>query len=332
VKHVVIRNPFLKGWEYGMLRALENAIVQQTNAEIIYLPDFGKEKLLEKSQHGMRLSSFRKLVPKKQLDIEADVIWCILMGPENMMLDLFKGWQKIKHRIVYLFDTLPPQYPLIKSLFSSDAFNIRITSFNDSKEDLEKLTSKKWHVIEQAGTENLFKSIPFENKIIHFSSYGRKWPALHEALVEFCCKNKLYYDFTTHDGRHPVAEAELLYQQYAWHINHSLFTFSWPVELTNPSRAGHLHPVTCRWFEAACAGTVMIGKKPGNEKMEDYLFPGSVIELDPSGKREDMLVKLENIWQNRKELYNYANDQLRINYSKLVWPNRIKRMLNLIGE
>jgi hypothetical protein len=332
VKHVVLRNPFLKGWEYGMLRALENAIIETTQAEVINLPDYGKEKLLEKTQHGMRLSSFRKLVPKKQLTIEADVVWCILMGPENMMLDLFKGWQKIKHRIVYLFDTLPAQYPLIKSLFSSDEFNIKITSFNDAKADLEKITSKKWQVIEQAATEGLFTTVPYEKKIIHFSSYGRKWPALHEVLLEFCKNKNLYYDFTTHDARHPVAEPELLYSQYAWHLNHSLFTFSWPVELTNPSRAGNLNPITCRWFEAACSGTVMIGKKPANERFDEYLFPNAVVEMDPSEKKAGMLSRLEKIWEGRKELYHRANEQQKIHYSKMVWGERIRRMLNLIGE
>jgi hypothetical protein len=332
VKHVVLRNPFLKGWEYGMLRELENAIIQHTHAEVIQLPDYGKEKLLEKTQHGMRLSAFRKFIPKKELKIEADVVWCILMGPENMTLDLFKGWKKIKHRIVYLFDTLPAQYPLIKSLFSSDDFNIKITSFNDAKTDLEKLTSKKWHVIEQAATEELFRTVPFENKIIHFSSYGRRWPALHETLLEFCHAKNLYYDFTTHDGRHPAVEPELLYRQYAWHLNHSLFTFSWPVELTNPSRAGHLHPITCRWFEAACSGTVAIGKKPANEKFDEYLFSEAVIEMDPSEKKDAILVRLEKIWDMRRQLHDQANELQQKHYPKLVWQNRIRRMLNLIGS
>jgi hypothetical protein len=332
LKHVLIRNPFLKGWEYGMLRALENAIIRQTKAEVIELPDYGKEKLLEKTQHGMRLSSIRKLIPKKQLNIDADVLWYILMGPENMTLDLFKGWKKIKHRVVYLFDTLPQQYPLIKSLFSSDDFNIKITSFNDAKKDLEKLTSGKWQVIEQAATEGLFHPVSFENKIIHFSSYGRRWPALHEVLLEFCEKNNLYYDFTTHDGRHPAAEPEWLYRQYAWHLNHSLFTFSWPVELTNPTRAGHLHPVTCRWFEAACSGTVIIGRNPDNELFDHYLFPGAVVEIDPAGKKEYIFGILENIWDNRKSLYDRACEQQRIHYSKLIWQNRLQKMLQLIGE
>ena len=332
MKHVLIRNPFLKGWEYGMLRALENAIVHQTKAEVIELPDYGKEKLLEKTQHGMRLSSLRKLIPKKQLHIDADVVWCILMGPENMTLDLFKGWKKIKHRIVYLFDTLPPQYPLIKSLFSSDDFNIKITSFNDAKADLEKLTSRKWQLVEQAATEGLFHPVPFENKIIHFSSYGRRLPALHEALLEFCLRNNLYYDFTTHDGKHPAAVPEQLYRQYAWHLNHSLFTFSWPVELTNPTRAGHLHPITCRWFEAACSGTAMIGKKPDNEKFDDCLFPGAVIEMDSSEKKEGMMNKLEKIWAMRRQLYDQANELQKIHFSKLVWKDRIQRILELIAE
>jgi hypothetical protein len=332
MKHILLRNPFLQGWEYGMLRALEKVIVQKTNATIIDIPGYGKEKLLEKTHHGMRLSRIRKLLPKKQLNIEGDVLWCILMGPENLMLDLFRGWQNIKTRVVYIFDTLPPQYDLIRSLSALNDFNVRITSFNDAREDLEKLTGRPWYAIEQAATTGLFKNVPFEEKLIHFSSYGRRWPALHKAVIEFCAGKGLYYDFTTHDGRHPTAEPELLYNQYAWHLNHSLFTFSWPVELTNPSRAGHLHPVTCRWFEAAASGTIIIGKKPGNENFDQYILPETVVELDPDSDYKTMRRRLEEIWEARYDLYEAAGKRQSKYYEKLFWENRVCRMLELANS
>lgn len=330
MRHVVLRNPLLSGWEYGMLRALENEIVLQTGARIVEMPSYGWQPVLQRSGHGMRLSGVRKWLLKKELEIDADVLWCILMGPENFTLDLYNGWQKAKHRIVYLFDTLPPQYPVIRELFSGNNFTTRITSFADAKNDLEKISGQPWHAVEQAGTDGLFRPAPFEEKVIHFSSYGRRWPAFHEALQEFCRENGLYYDFTTHDGRHPAAPTDELYRQYAWHLNHSLFTVSWPVELTNAARAAHLHPVTCRWFEAACSGTVILGRKPGNPLFDNYLFNNAVVDLDPLASKEKIKTGLAEIWSRRESLSQYAFQNWQARQKELTWTNRVNRMLQLL--
>lgn len=198
----------------------------------------------------MKLGIYRKYFPCQEFELQADVAWCILMGPENYQLDLFKNWNiRCKTKILYLFDTLPAQYPLIKRLFSNNIWDILITSFNDAVADLENITGRKWHSIEQAADIDLFKPVPVNDRLIHFSSYGRRYPEVHLAIKDFCVSNGLCYDYTTHDGKHPVVDSTELYRQYAWHLSHSLFTLSWPVELTNPSRAGHLHPITCRWFK-----------------------------------------------------------------------------------
>jgi hypothetical protein len=199
--------------------------------------------------HAMRLGKYRSWIPKKSLPVEADALWYVLMGPENYELDIFKDWNATaRHRIVYLYDTLEPQFPLIRRLFSDDTFNVRITSFNDAVPYLEQLTGKKWYSIEQGVPSDLFSCESEADRTIHFSSYGRRYPDFHKALQDFCKQNQLYYDFTTHNGKHPTAPEEDLYRQYAWHISHSIFTISWPVEFTNPQRAGRLKPLTCSWF------------------------------------------------------------------------------------
>jgi hypothetical protein len=242
LRHVLLKNPRLKGWQYGMLRALEEEIIRQTDAEVIEVPYYGLDPVMKRVGHQMRWDPIRKLLPKKSFVVNADVIWYILMGAENYELDLFRDWDKhAKHRIVYLFDTLEPQFVLTKNLFSDDGFNIRITSFEDAVEHLQTITGKGWHAIEQAVPKELFPIVPEKEKLIDFSSYGRRYPAFHTALLDYCHGNHLYYDYTTHDGIHPTAPDEELYNQYAWHLSHSIFTISWPVEMTHPKRAGRLN-------------------------------------------------------------------------------------------
>jgi len=330
MKHVVVRNSLLNGWEYGMLRSFEAAIVTETDATIVDIPHyrFGK-KYMHYFEQGLKRATYRQHFPKQVLDLKADVAWCILMGPENYRLDLYKGWDKgCKTRILYIYDTLPSQYAAIERLFSNQTWDILITSFNDAAADLEKLTGRKWHCIEQAADAELFQPVPLNERIIHFSSYGRRYPVLHQVVKDFCKANHLYYDYTTHDARHPVVDATELYQQYAWHLCHSVFTLSWPVELTNPARAGHLRPITCRWFEGAAAGTVILGRQPDNAAFKEWLGENVVIDIDPNAGGQELYRRIEKVWTNRESLLNNAALLAAARKADWTWNERVKRILS----
>jgi len=332
MQHVLIKDRDLNGWEYGMLRSFEKAIIKETNANRVEIPDYAYDKNVRKYfGHGMKRGQYRRYFPKHDFEIETDVAWYILMGPENYRLDLYKNWDKgCKKKILYLYDTLPSQYPLIKRLFSNNNWDILITSFNDAVADLESITGRKWHCIEQAADADLFKPVPFTERVIHFSSYGRRHTALHDALIEFCAVNKLYYDFTTHDGRHPTADSTELYKQYGWHLAHSLFTFSWPVELTNPQRAGHLKPVTCRWFEGVAAGTIIAGQPPANAAFNKYFGNDMVVKIEFNSTKKEYLKNLDVLFNKREEYHNAAISRSNSLAPFISWNERVKRILELL--
>jgi hypothetical protein len=330
MNNVVIRDANLNGWEYGMLRSFENAIIKETDAKIIEMPKYNfATKYISHFGLGMKRGKYRKYLPKKAFNIESDVSWCVLMGPENYRLDLYKNWQSTsKVKILYLFDTLPGQYDLIKRLFGNADWDILITSFNDAVDDLEKLTNRKWYCVEQAADLSLFESTSEIERSIHFSSYGRRNTMVHEVLLEFCKSNNLYYDYTTHDAKHPIADSSELYRQYAWHISHSLFTLSWPVELTSPARAGHLNPITCRWFEAAASGTVIIGRQPDNATFNQVLEKDLIIDLNPNLSKTELINRLSEIWHNREKLILNASEASKRNSERWSWNERVNRIVS----
>jgi len=334
MNHILFRDPALQGWEYGMQRSFENAIRQITAATVIDLPSYSLgKKYLHHFGHGMNKAVFRKYFPKQDFRVSGDVAWYILMAPENYRLDLFTKWSAgCSKKVLYLYDTLPAQYPLIRKHFSDGTWDLLITSFEDAVGDLERETGRKWHSIEQAADEKLFVPIPYNQRSIHFSSYGRRFPKVHEVLKDFCRTNNLYYDFTTHDGKHPVAEPAELYRQYAWHMTQSIFTFSWPVELTNPARAGHLRPITCRWFEAAAAGTILIGKAPANNKFDLFFDKDLVHPIDPDSAPEEIKKTLQHLWERREVLFQKANIFAQQHRTRLVWKERVERIMALIEK
>ena len=333
MKHVLLVDLSLNGREYGALRSLEAEIVNQTGALIIEIPQihYPLEKL--KMNQSMRLASVRKLIPKKRFQINADVIWCVLMGPENYKLDIFKEWNLVaKYRVVYLFDTFRHQLQCISRLFSNNIFNIKITSFNDAIPMLEEATGYKWHHIEQGADPVIFKPLQISERKIAFSSYGRKDLKMHENIKLFCKKKNLYYDFTTEINAVPIVDAQELYQQYAWHLCQSIFTISWAVEKTNPSRAKDLRPITCRWFEAAVSNTILLGQKPDNVHFDNYFPPNFVLPLNSENSAEDLQIKLEFIWENRFQLYDEKLLVFNKQMHRWTWQSRVDEIIIIINN
>ncbi len=320
-----------EGKEYGTLRSFEEAIIQEAGATVSEIPVHRLSPLLKKHfGHGMTRAKYRNWFPPQAWNNEkADIAWYILMGPENYQLDQFKNWQgQYKKKILYIFDTLPSQYPLIKKLFSNSDWDMLITSFNDAVPDLEQLTGRKWYTLEQATDTSFFTPLQLHERTIPFSAFGRRNPIYHEAVKSFCADHHLYYDYTMAASWEKNLDGRDLYQQYAWHLNHSVFTFSWPVELTTPDRAGHLHPITCRWFEAAAAGTVMIGKAPENSLFEDLLFPGAVQRLAWPATVESIHQQLKTLWEARAAHHQVALRMQATRSQQWSWRERVQRVLS----
>lgn len=333
-KHLVLQNQWVNGWEYGIVRAFEDAIARITGAKIINYPERHiHPAVMQRVGQGMNKGKYRKYLPKVAFAPEADVLWVILMGPENYELDLYKGWEKsAAKKIVYLCDTLPFQMETIKRLFSNNNFDLCITAFEEAVPQLEKVTQRKWHGIVQAAPTELFVASPLEERKIHFSAYGRRFPVFHEALIDFCGQNNLYYDYTTHDGRHPTADARELYKQYAWHLSNSVFNVSWPVELTNPQRAGYLRPITPRWFEAGLSNCIIVGKGPDNPKFYDELCTNIVHEVDPFQSKQKIFRRLDVLWQSRKALFDKSSHFRSDNAYRWSWDHRVNTILNLLAK
>jgi hypothetical protein len=332
--HLVLQNQHLQGWEYGIVRSFEDAICKLTGASLIHYPRPQiPKKLLPYFSQGYKRAKYRHLLPKTEFTPSCDVLWVVLMGPETYNLDLYQGWQKsAKKKVVYLCDTLPFQMDTIKRLFSDNDIDLCITAFAEAIPELEKVTGRKWHGLVQAAPVELFYPTPMNERLIHFSAYGRRFPAFHELLIDFCAANNLYYDYTTHDGRHPAAPPLELYEQYAWHVRHSLFNVSWPVELTNPQRAGSLRPITPRWFEGGLSGCILLGQGPQNDMFLKELCNDIVVNFDPFAEKQQMFRQLDNIWSSRIQFFQQFQQHAKANRERWGWENRVNTILDLISN
>jgi hypothetical protein len=336
MRSLILRDEGLTGgFEYGALRSFEDAIVKQANARTFELPhNTTRDRLERRCGHGTRYDGFRRWLPKRKLHLpEVDILWLVLMGPENYRLDTFAGWEKsARYKVIYIFDTFPSQYGLIRQLLSNSTWNLFITSFNESVPDLEMLTKHKWHHVDQAVNLDFFQPSPIEERVIHFSAYGRRHPLVHDAVVEFATKYRLIYDFSTRTRPPVTSDVMGLLEQYALNLSRSVFTFSWPVEVTNPARSGGLSPITCRWFEAAAAAVPVIGQAPSNLDFGRLFGKEFVVSLLANRGRASVVQQLELIWSRRFNLVEAAIERRHTLEGMLGWAERVNRILQLITD
>ncbi|MEA5602300.1 glycosyltransferase [Nostoc sp. UHCC 0252] len=333
LKHIVLTDPDLNGFEYGMLRDFEEEIIRVTSGHPVVMPKRKLPTFIEsRIGHGTRYGNLRKFIPKVEYDLKADVLWVILMGPENFPLDLFKNWDRhVGVKILYIFDTFEGQLPSIRRILDSTKWDLAITSFHGALPFLEEQTQHKWYAIPQGVKLDRFKPVAKEEKLISFSAYGRRLQNVHNSIKEYCLQTNKYYEYTTTTGLQPQLDPCENYRQYAWHLAHSFFTFSWPVELTNPKRVLTFSPITCRWFEAAASGTVILGQAPKDPEFEKIFGSDLVIPIDYTNTPENLRLIWEELWENRSSyLQAVVTRREKLGY-KWSWENRVKEILQLLN-
>jgi hypothetical protein len=331
LKHIVLTDPDLNGFEYGMLRDFEEEIIRVTSGHPVVMPKRKLPQFIEdRIGHGTRYGNFRKFIPKVECNLKADVLWVILMGPENFPLDLFKNWDRhVGVKILYIFDTFEGQLPSIRRVLQSANWDLVITSFHGALPFLEEQTQHKWYAIPQGVKLDRFKPVTKEEKLISFSAYGRRLQNVHNSIKEYCLQTDKYYEYTTTTGLQPQLDPCENYRQYAWHLSHSFFTFSWAVEVTNPKRVLTFSPITCRWFEAAASGTIILGQAPKDPEFEKIFGSDLVIPIDYMQSQDKLELFWQELWENRLYYFQSALKSREKLGNQWSWESRINEILKL---
>lgn len=334
VRHVVLTNPGSHGFQFGVLRHFEDEIIRLTGAERVAVPAWRAPLHVRKRlAHGTRYAFLRDYVPRRQrFDLRADVAWSIQMGPEDTDLDLLTDWDRSAgYRILYLYDTFPRQLPAVRRIMSRARWDLAITSYHSAVPMLEEATGRKWHAIAQGVAADHFAPLAEGERSIALSSYGRRLPEAHQVIAAWAQKRGLYYDVSTAAAPQLELDPRFLYDQYAWHVRHSMFSVCWPVELTHPARAGGLSPVTCRWFEAAASGAILVGEAPKDPVFEELFGTTAVVPLPHAASERDLSDCLDALWQDRHRHFARAE---RLRHERLhlwTWEARVREILELAG-
>ncbi len=313
-----------------MLLDFQTEICRLTGAVRVPMPP--RTRLTQHFGHATRYAPFRRLIRRTGFYPRADVLWAVFMGPEDYSLDVFTRWDRhVGFKILYLFDTMERQISSIRAILRSVKWDLTITSFSGALPFLEEQTQRRWFAVPQGVKLDRFHPAPAHHRLMDFSAYGRRLSAIHEGVKAFCAETGRYYDYTTTVRLAPGADPREQYEQYAWRMRHSAFTFCWPVETTNPSRVRSFSPITCRWFEAAATGTVVVGQTPKDPGFEEMFGPGFVVPLEPACSGTDLFDFLSRLIEERQVHLDGAQRRRNRFADTWSWERRVKDILTMAG-
>jgi hypothetical protein len=314
-----------------MLQDFQDEIVKLTGATSVPVPRSGS--LTRRFGLGTRYSGLRRFMRKGGFHPIADVSWAVLMGPEeHAPLDLFRNWdRRAGFKILYLFDTMERQLSSIRAVLRSAKWDLTITSFHGAVPYLEEQTQRRWFAVPQGVKLDRFRPAAPQRRLIDFSAYGRRLARVHESVKRFCTETGRYYDYTTTTRLAPGIDPQEQYDHYAWRLRHSAFNFCWPVEATNPDRVRTFSPITCRWFEAAASGAVVVGQPPKDDGFSEMFGKDFVVPLDPARRHDDLFRLWSQLMAERDvqlEVARQRHARLSDNWS---WRRRVKDILEIAG-
>jgi hypothetical protein len=318
-----------------MQRDFEAEVARVTGGELVAVPPRRLPWLVRRfTEPGTRYAPLGALVPRSAFEVQADVLWVILMGPEDFPLWFHKGWDRpAAAKVLYLYDSFESQLPTIRRLLARTCWDLTVTSFPAAVPLLEQGTRRPWHAVLQGVLPWRFHPLPDDQEpVIAFSSYGRAVPAVHAAVRAFAEKHGLHYDYTVAAGLPPGSDPRENYGIYAWHLRQSWFTFGWPVEQTNPGRARTFSPITCRWFEAAASGTVIVGASPKDPAFAKAFGPDVVVPFDPTATPDKMTDRLSELWEKRRGFRARALAAARDRAADWTWETRVREILAVLAK
>ncbi len=139
------------------------------------------------------------------------------------------------------------------------------------------------------GAVDALRFTPYPNpsaRVIDVYSLGLRWPGIHQALLEAAQRREVFYVYDTfprlaewevHDHR----QHRDLYASLAQRSRYFLVA---PGKMDAPDETKGQVEIGHRYFEAAAAGSVMIGQQPDSQVFRE-IFPWSevVVQIQPNG-------------------------------------------------
>ncbi|MGA2755131.1 MAG: glycosyltransferase [Terracidiphilus sp.] len=183
-----------------------------------------------------------------------------------------------------------------------------------------------------AGIDNL-NFCPFPNppaRTVDVLSIGRRAPVTHKALMRMAREDGKFYVYDTIDSlkAHDLDEHRLMMANMAKRSRYFIVS---PGKFDRPEETGGVSEFGYRYFEAASAGTIMLGMRPYNNKEFDKIFTWQDAVIEVPFTTDEIVTAI-------REFDKEPERQMKVRQTNITqcllhhdWAYRWESILNLVG-
>jgi len=183
-----------------------------------------------------------------------------------------------------------------------------------------------------AGIDNL-NFCPFPNppaRTVDVLSIGRRAPVTHKALMRMAREDGKFYVYDTIDSlkAHDLDEHRLMMANMAKRSRYFIVS---PGKFDRPEETGGVSEFGYRYFEAASAGTIMLGMRLYNNKEFDKIFTWQDAVIEVPFTTDEIVTAI-------REFDKEPERQMKVRQTNITqcllhhdWAYRWESILNLVG-
>ncbi len=227
-------------------------------------------------------------------------------------------------RAVWLYDAWDNKLAEIEKTFRLHRINVAFVSSLQATEDLNNRGIERFaaYWVPEAVTVSDYPRKPANERRIDVLQMGRRWDAYHDAVEEYCRREKLVYLYEKRPGDNIFPTR----QGFLDALSSSRISVCVPSSTTHPARSGKIATMTWRYLQSMAAKCLVLGRLP--EEMKKLFDYEPVIEIDmndPTGQLRELIDNYSNYAPLIEKNYEFVS-----NYHQ--WPNRIELMRDSLAE
>lgn len=302
----------------------EDCIVNALGAELVHVPP-RRSDLAGRCKRKLGIEGIK-------LNKTYDVLFCINMYPGQLHLDRVINWrQRSKKCICYIFDWFPnfdegdlvPPYGM-RHLQNVDLLCL---SYKDPVAAVENFFKPPLLWVPQAIDPDIFNFVDQIDRGVAVYAFGRQPKNVIDKVQDYCVQNDLLMIYSVTDTHQPVLDPKKAQLLHAQTLLHAKTALNWSTDFVSPNKSLGFDPTTCRWYEAAAAGCISIGKQPSdNEFNELFPVPGAVQNI--SDGLDDLITILDGVLRDASEgLADARREISRHTLSNHTWYHRLAAIL-----
>jgi hypothetical protein len=217
-----------------------------------------------------------------------DVFVFICMNPWDLLyLNSLKNWeQRSKVKICYMVELYSGRIgELAFFLKRLSSFDHVMLSFEGSVPALQSLIGKPVHHVPLGADALRFTPFPQPpERVIDFYSMGKRSDAIHRVLIDIAARESAFYVYDTIPGALIQPSDHRQHRDlFANLARRSKFFMAYPAKYEEERMTRGQSEVGARFFEAAAAGAVMLGRAPTAPSfVRDFWWPDAVVDAGTS--------------------------------------------------